>query len=169
VFLEPIALYHTRDLHEPADGAWLEPYVAPHGWREAHANIGRGRTHLDGTDLTLVTFGNGLYMSLRMARVLEREHGIHCRVLDLRWLSPLPELDLLREANATGRVLIVDETRKSGSVAEGLCAALIDAGFAGKVARVNSEDSFVPLGGAALAVLLSEQAVLSAAVRLVTR
>jgi 2-oxoisovalerate dehydrogenase E1 component len=169
VFLEPIALYHTRDLHEPGDDAWLQPYVAPHGWREAHASIGRGRTHLDGTDLTLVTFGNGLHMSLRVARALERDHGIHCRVLDLRWLAPVPEQDLLHEAQVTGRVLIVDETRKSGSVAEGLCAALIDAGFEGRVARVNSEDSFVPLGDAALAVLLSEQAVLAAALRLVKR
>ncbi len=25
VFLEPIALYHTRDLYEPGDGGWLCP------------------------------------------------------------------------------------------------------------------------------------------------
>ncbi len=29
VFLEPIALYHTRDLHEPGDGGWLAPYAPP--------------------------------------------------------------------------------------------------------------------------------------------
>ena len=29
VFLEPIALYHTRDLYEPGDGGWLSPYAAP--------------------------------------------------------------------------------------------------------------------------------------------
>ena len=159
VFLEPIALYHTRDLHQEGDGEWLAPYPAP----DAHVAIGRGRTHLDGRDLTLVTFANGLYMSLRVARRLEREHNLRCRVLDLRWLSPLPIEDLLREANATGNVLIVDETRKSGSVSEGVCAALIDAGYTGKLRRVNSLDSFVPLGNAALDVLLSEQTVLEAA------
>ena len=168
VFLEPIALYHTRDLHEPEDGGWLVPYVAPTGWDETHARIGQGRSYFEGTDLTLVTFANGLYMSLRAARVLAREHGVHCRVLDLRWLSPLPEADLLREANASGRVLIVDETRKSGSVSEAVCAALVDARFAGEVVRVNSEDSFVPLGDAALTVLLSEQTIVAAALRLVS-
>ena len=168
VFLEPIALYHTRDLHDEGDAGWLAPYPAPESWHDNHAAIGRGRTHLDGGDLTLVSYGNGLYMSLRAARRLERQHGIACRVLDLRWLSPLPIDDLLREANATGHVLIVDETRRSGSVSEGVCAALIDAGYAGKIARVNSRDSFVPLGNAAWEVLLSEATILEAARSLVS-
>jgi len=163
VFVEPIALYHTRDLYAEGDGEWLAAYPAP----DAHAPMGRGRTHLDGGDLTLVTFGNGLYMSLRVARRLEREHAIRCRVLDLRWLSPLPLEDLLREANATGNLLIVDETRQSGSVSEGVCAALIDAGYGGQLRRVNSLDSFVPLGNAAFEVLLSEQTILNAALGMV--
>jgi 2-oxoisovalerate dehydrogenase E1 component len=162
-FLEPIALYHTRDLYEEGDGAWLSRYVAPSAWSETHVAIGEGRTYLEGDDLTLVTFGNGLHMSLRVARRLQREFGIRCRVLDLRWLAPLPSADLLREANATGNVLVVDETRKTGSVAEGVFAALIDAGFSGKLARVNSHDSFVPLGNAAFEVLLSEDTIISAA------
>jgi 2-oxoisovalerate dehydrogenase E1 component len=163
VFLEPIALYHTRDLHTEGDAGWLSAYSAPELWPECHVPLGRGRTHLDGNDLTLVSFANGLYMSLRVARRLEREHGIRCRVLDLRWLAPLPREDLLREANATGNVLVVDETRKTGSVAEGVFAALLDAGFSGKLARVNSHDSFVPLGNAAFEVLLSEDTILRAA------
>jgi 2-oxoisovalerate dehydrogenase E1 component len=163
VFLEPIALYHTRDLYAEGDGEWLASYPAP----DTHVPIGRGRTHLDGGDLTLVTFANGLYMSLRVARRLEREHAIRCRILDLRWLSPLPAEDLLREANATGKVLIVDETRQSGSPSEGVYAALLDAGYSGQLRRVNSHDSFVPLGNAALDVLLSEQTILNAALGMV--
>jgi 2-oxoisovalerate dehydrogenase E1 component len=168
VFLEPIALYHTRDLYEEGDGGWLAPYAAPEAWSDVHAPIGRGRTHLDGRDLLLVTFGNGLYMSLRVARRLERV-GIRCRVLDLRWLAPLPIDDLLREADATGRVLVVDETRRTGGVSEGVFAALIDAGWTGKMARVASHDSFIPLGDAALKVLLDETTIEQAARRLVDR
>lgn len=163
-FLEPIALYHTRDLYDDGDAGWLADYPA----QETHVAIGRARTHGEGGHLTLVTFANGLYMSLRVARKLAEAHQIHCRVLDLRWLAPLPLEDLLREANATGHVLVVDETRKSGSVGEGICASLVDAGYAGRVARVNSHDSFVPLGGAARAVLLSEQTILEAALCLVS-
>jgi 2-oxoisovalerate dehydrogenase E1 component len=164
VLLEPIALYHTRDLHEEGDGGWLAPYPDP----AAHVPLGSARTYGNGTDLTLVTFGNGLYMSLRVARRLAAT-GIGCRVLDLRWLAPLPVDDLLREARASGRVLAVDETRRSGGVAEGVLAALVDAGFEGLMARVASEDSFVPLGDAAKHVLLAEATIEKAATELARR
>jgi 2-oxoisovalerate dehydrogenase E1 component len=152
VFLEPIALYHRRDLYEDGDEQWLAPYA------DEPVPIGRGRTYGDGTELTIVTFGNGVPMSLRVAA---RVPGI--RVLDLRWLAPLPVEDLLREANITGRVLVADETRRSGGVSEGILAALIDHGYAGRLARVTSYDSYVPLGAAAHEVLLSEQTIEKAA------
>ena len=83
--------------------------------------------------------------------------------MDLRWLAPLPAADILAEAAMTGRVLIADETRRTGGVSEAVVTALADGGFGGRVARVTSEDSFIPLGDAAASVLLSEQAIESAA------
>jgi 2-oxoisovalerate dehydrogenase E1 component len=167
VFLEPIALYHTRDLHAAGDGGWRAPYEPPQQWAAGHVPVGQGRTHGTGTDLTIVTFGNGLRLSLRAAARLAGE-GIGCRVLDLRWLAPLPDADILREAGLTGRVLIADETRRTGGISEGVLAILADAGFGGRVARVTSEDSFVPIGDAAGAVLLSQRQI-EAAARKLTR
>ncbi|MFG1699400.1 thiamine pyrophosphate-dependent enzyme [Nonomuraea sp. NPDC049309] len=165
VFLEPIALYHTRDLFEDGDGGWLAPYAPPSRWAETHVPIGKARSYGDGRDLTIVTFGNGVRMSLRAAVRLTQE-GYGCRVLDLRWLAPLPIDDLLRSAELTGSVLIADETRHSGGVSEGIIAELLDAGFTGKVARVTSADSFIPLGPAADHVLLSEEEIEQAARKL---
>lgn len=160
VFLEPIALYHTRDLHDEGDEGWL----APDGG--GHVPRGRARTHGDGTDLTIVTWANGLRMSLRVAARLAAD-GIGARVVDLRWLAPLPVADVLREARATGRVLVVDETRRTGGVSEGVLAALVDAGYEGRVARVAAVDSVIPLGDAARLVLVSEDDIASAARKLV--
>jgi 2-oxoisovalerate dehydrogenase E1 component len=162
VFLEPIALYHERDLHEPGDGGWLAGYRPPPEWPLDHAPVGRARLHAAGSDLTIVTFGNGLRLSLRAAATLAAD-GIGCRVLDLRWLAPLPADDLLHEAAATGAVLVADETRRSGGISEGVVTTLIDGGFRGSIARVTSEDSFVPLGEAASTVLLSQRAIEAAA------
>ena len=162
VFLEPIALYHERDLHAAGDGGWLADYAPPVEWSDNHAPVGSARVHGSGTDLTIMTFGNGLRLSLRAAANLSRD-GIGCRVLDLRWLAPLPIGDMVREATATGAVLVADETRRSGGVSEGVLAALIDAGFNGPLGRVTSEDSFIPLGEAARTVLLSQSAIETAA------
>ena len=131
-----------------------------------HAPIGTGRVHGEGTDITMVTAGNGVYLSRRVARRLAAD-GIGARVLDLRWLAPLPVADLVREATATGRVLVVDETRRSGGVSEGVVTALVDHGYSGALARVTSEDSFIPLGDAARHVLLSEATIEAAARKLV--
>lgn len=160
IFMEPIALYHTRDLYDDGDEQWLATYP------EAGVPVGRARTYGEGTDLTILTFANGLRMSLRVARRLEAR-GIRARVVDLRWLAPLPVADMLREANASGRTLIVDETRHAGGVGEGVLAALLENGYTGDVDRVASADSFIPLGDAALEVLLSEETIEAAAVKLV--
>jgi 2-oxoisovalerate dehydrogenase E1 component len=162
VFLEPIALYHARDLLADGDELW----TSERG-RE-HVPVAAARTHLDGRDLTIVTWANGLPMSLRVGRQL-LERGIDARVVDLRWLAPLPLDDLVREATATGRTLVVDETRRTGGVGEGIVAELVARGYDGRLARVASKDSFIPLGDAARHVLVSEDEIEAAAVRLVGR
>ncbi|QOC95239.1 thiamine pyrophosphate-dependent enzyme [Micromonospora craniellae] len=170
VFLEPIALYHTRDLYTDGDGEWLAAYAEPGAWAGGHVPVGRARVYGVGSagDVTIITFGNGVRMSLRAASALADE-GLGTRVVDLRWLAPLPVADLIREATATGRVLVVDETRRSGGVGEGVLAALVDAGYVGAARRVAAVDSFVPLGPAARQVLVSEEAITQGARTLLAR
>ncbi len=133
-----------------------------------HVPIGASRTYGEGSDLTIVTWANGLAMALRVAARLRRDADLDARVVDLRWLAPLPMDDVVDAARATGRVLVVDETRHSGGVGEAIVAGLIDRGFDGRIARVASADSFVPLGDAARLVLLGEDEIAAAALRLVT-
>jgi 2-oxoisovalerate dehydrogenase E1 component len=162
VVVEPIALYHERDLAVPGDGGWTATYAAPDRWSAEHIPIGRARTWGAGRDLTIATFGNGLRMALRVAIGL-RDEGIGVRVVDLRWLAPLPVDDVLREGRVTGRLLVVDETRATGGISEGLITGLLEAGYDGRLARIAADDSFVPLGDAAALVLVSEQDVEDAA------
>ncbi|MFB6392339.1 thiamine pyrophosphate-dependent enzyme [Polymorphospora lycopeni] len=168
VFLEPIALYHERDLHTEGDGGWLAPYTPPDGWAAAERPLDRVRTVRDGDDLVLVTYGNGVRMSLRVAETLRRD-GIGARVVDLQWLSPLPAGSLLDAVAGVPHTLVVDEGRASGGVAEAVVTALVDARYAGTVGRVTSLDSYVPLGPATAHVLLQEAGVLAAARDLVRR
>ncbi len=163
VFLEPIALYHTRDLHDPGDERWMAPYAAPARWGREHVPIGSPAVARDGDDVLVVTWANGLYLSLRVAERLATD-GIDCRVLDLRWLAPLPIEEVARHARAVGRVVVVDETRRSGGVGEAVVAGLVAEGFTEPIRRVAAADSFIPLGDAARLVLVSEDDI-EAAIR----
>lgn len=166
LYLEPIALYMTRDLYADGDGEWAAPYPS----HDVHVPIGKGKTYGDGGDLTIVSWANGLWLSLRAARQLEKEHGIRCRVLDLRWVNPLPVQDIVREARATGNVLVVDECRPTGGLSEAIFTALIDAGAGDtRMRRVVGRDVYIPLGAAANLVLVQEKDVVEGALALLGR
>ena len=165
VFLEPIALYNSRDLFSAGDGELLADYdPAP-----AHVAVGAARLYGEGRDLLLVSFANGVGMSRRAARRLHDDDGVACQVLDLRWLAPLPIGDLLAAAGTVDKLLIVDETRASGGVSEGVIAALVEGGYRGAIRRVVSRDSFIPLGDAAAHVLVGEAEIVTAARALVAK
>ncbi len=162
-FMEPIALYMAKDLHEPKDGGWVFPYPAP----GEHVPLGEPR-HYGPTaaELLIITFGNGVPMSLRAARRLTDATGAEAAVFDLRWLKPLNRRRIVEAARAAGRVLIVDEGRRTGGIAEELFTLLDEeAGADLPKARVTGADSYIPLADAANLVLLSEDDIVAAARR----
>jgi len=164
VFLEPIALYMTKDLHAPGDGQWLFPYPAP----DQALVLGEGRVYApEASDLVIFTYGNGVPMSLRAARAIEQQLGWQVRVVDLRWLVPLNAGFIAGQAADAQRVLVVDEGRHSAGVGEGVFTALVEAGLGHlPIQRVCGADTYTPLAGAALCVLPSDNAVLNAALAL---
>ena len=165
VFMEPIALYMTKDLHDEKDGAWTFEYPPPH----ESLPLGQTKTWTTGSDVTILSYANGLWMSLRVAKRLEQQHGIQCRVVDLRWLHPLPVEEIVNAAKATGKVVVVDECRRSGGIADTIVAEIVDAAPETQVSRVMGIDTFIPLGDAANLVLVQESDIESAVVDMMKR
>lgn len=157
VFLEPIALYPMRDLHEAGDGAWMCHYPAP----DERIALGEVGIHGAGKDLAIVTYGNGHLLS-RQAEPVLRKAGIDLRIIDLRWLAPLPEEALLEATKGCSRILIVDECRRTGGQAEGLMALFAERSDL-PIARVTAEDSFIATGPAYGATLPSRDGIVAAA------
>ncbi|MDQ7071542.1 MAG: thiamine pyrophosphate-dependent enzyme [Rhodobacterales bacterium] len=154
VMIEPIALYPVRDLHDEGDGGWMRMYpeadeIAP------LADVGVSGT---GQDLAIVTYGNGVFLAQQAARLLDAE----VRIIDLRWLAPLPEAALTTALNGCKHVLIVDECRKTGSQSEALMA-LFSETLEVPFARVTAQDSFIATGPAYGATLPSRDGILRAA------
>jgi 2-oxoisovalerate dehydrogenase E1 component len=163
VFLEPIALYPQRDRLAPGDGGWLRRYPPP-GARLGLGSIG---VHGDGRDVALVSYGNGRLLSEQSAADLAAA-GIAARVIDLRWLAPLPFEALAAALDGAAHVLVVDECRRSGGPSEALMCWLAEQGI-GPAARVTAEDSFIATGPAYAATLPSRAGIVAAARALVRR
>jgi 2-oxoisovalerate dehydrogenase E1 component len=163
-FLEPIALYMAKDLHEAGDGAWLTAYPPP----DAAMPLGEGRVYPPesgtGEDLVIFSFGNGIPMSLRAAREIARAQGWSVRVVDLRWLQPLNADFIAAQARTASRIIVVDEGRRSAGVGEGVITAIVEAGLgATPLVRVVGADTYTPLAGAAFLVIPSEADIVAAA------
>jgi len=161
VFLEPIALYMTKDLYEAGDGQWLTSYPPP----EQAMALGEGRIYGEGADdLVVFTYGNGVPMSLRAAREIGKKLGWKVRTVDLRWLVPLNEPFIAEQAKSAKRILVVDEGRHSAGVGEGVITAIVEGGQGSKpLRRVVGADTYTPLAGAAFLVLPGEADIVAAA------
>jgi 2-oxoisovalerate dehydrogenase E1 component len=162
VFLEPIALYHERDLL-PGDAKLASAYPPP-GYAIEYGQVGVYGG--EAKDLTIATYGNGVRIGRRAALTLAREHGIAARVVDLRWLAPLPYEAVLEHARATRRLLFVDECRRAGNAGEAVLAEIGRSDRSVAIDLVTAHDSYVPLGDAAMLILPSERDVIDAALGL---
>jgi 2-oxoisovalerate dehydrogenase E1 component len=161
VFIEPIALYPMRDLFNENDGRWMQTYPAP------GTSIPLDEVGVSGTGpLAILTYGNGTYLSQQAANTL-KFLGIESRVIDIRWLAPLPVDGIINALKGAKKVLVVDECRRSGNLSEGLMTLLHEHGDL-PATRLAAEDSFIATGPAYAATMPSCESIALAATKLWT-
>jgi 2-oxoisovalerate dehydrogenase E1 component len=133
VFLEPKALYNDPKAATPIPDNFEVPF-------------GKARIRKEGSDITILTYGNTTHMSVEAAHKLS-EDGIDIEVIDLRSLVPLDKETILESVKKTGKVLIVHEDKVFSGFGGELSAIITDEAFEfldGPIKRVGS--TFTPVG-----------------------
>lgn len=133
MFMEPKALYQ-------------DPVAATVIPDDFEVPFGKARVRREGSDLTLLTYGNTTHLSLKAAAKLA-EDGINVEVIDLRSLVPLDEEAILKSVKKTNRVLIVHEDKIHGGFGGELSAIITEKAFEhldAPIKRVGSP--FTPVG-----------------------
>jgi 2-oxoisovalerate dehydrogenase E1 component len=164
VFIEPIALYMTKDLYEPKDNKWTFKY--PHPSEEI--SLGNFKLYGRGKSLTIITYGNGLYLSLQVQKLIEEKFSKKIKVIDLRWLSDINYSKLVKETNTCKKILIVDECREKGSYGEGIFYELhkrINNNV--KIKLHAAKDSFISLGESATVTLPSKESIMREVIKFI--
>jgi pyruvate dehydrogenase E1 component beta subunit len=127
VFMEPIRLYRMGRQEVPPDA-----YVVP---------IGSARVAREGTDVTVVTWGNMVALAEKTAEALKGEVSVE--ILDLRSLFPLDREAIWRSVNKTGRAVVLQEAPLTAGLAGEISALIQDGAFwslKAPVARVAGPD-----------------------------
>jgi pyruvate/2-oxoglutarate/acetoin dehydrogenase E1 component len=109
--------------------------------------LGRARTHREGGDLTIVTYGMMVHESQKAAERLAAELDIDVEILDLRTLLPLDEDAIVASVKKTNRVLIVHEDTRTGGIAGEIAMRISEKAFEwldAPVLRVTAIDTPVP-------------------------
>ncbi|NDE16441.1 MFS transporter [bacterium] len=184
MFVEPIALYMTRDLNVEGDKIWSSEYPAPdeeiavgefgvykswtsNGKRNEKGTEKGAEKVKETADLVILTYGNGYFYSRQATDVLASDHGKKVKVIDLRWIAPVDMDKIVKEIGAARKVLVVEECRKTGSLSEYLVSALVEKMDAlPKIKVVAADDCFIPLGKAAAAGLPKKEEILAGALAL---
>jgi 2-oxoisovalerate dehydrogenase E1 component beta subunit len=85
--------------------------------------IGKADVKREGSDVTIITYGLCVHFALQAAEKLSEE-GIDAHILDLRTVYPLDKDAIIEAAKKTGKVLLITEDNKEGSII-GEVAAII--------------------------------------------
>lgn len=131
--------------------------------------FGKARQIGEGTDVTLVAWSAAVQLCER-AVARARSEGIDCRILDLRTLVPLDVNSLVTAAEATGRVVVVQEAPLSAGFGAEVVATIQSEAFyslEAPIQRVAAPDTPYPLAGIEEHYIPNEARVLAAIRRVV--
>ena len=121
----------------------------------------------NGKALTIITYGNGLYLSIQAKKEIEKKINKKIQIIDLCWLSDVNFEEIIKSIGSCKKVLIVDECRRTGCHGEHILAQL--SSIMSNETRVilhAAEDCFIPIGEAAKITLPSKNSIIKQAISL---
>ena len=115
IFLEPKILYRAAVEQVPT-----EPYEIP---------LSTAETVKEGRDLTIVSYGQPLYLCSSAIAAAEKDFGISVELLDLRTIYPWDRETVIKSAQKTGRALVVHESMINAGVGAEVAASIQEGAF----------------------------------------
>lgn len=134
LFLEPKALYNSVDAASVVPDDFEVPF-------------GKARIRREGSDLSIITYGNTTHLCLKAADRLAKEHGWNVEVIDIRSLIPLDKETIFASVQKTSKVLVVHEDKVFSGFGAELAATIGTEMFRyldAPIQRVGS--TFTPVG-----------------------
>jgi 2-oxoisovalerate dehydrogenase E1 component beta subunit len=109
--------------------------------------IGEARTHREGDDVSVITWGAMVYTADEAAKRLEAEEGLSVEIIDLRSVQPWDREAVLRSVEKTSKALVLHEDTRTGGFGAEIAATIAEDGFENldaPVKRIAAPDTPVP-------------------------
>jgi pyruvate/2-oxoglutarate/acetoin dehydrogenase E1 component len=106
--------------------------------------IGKARTHQEGEDVTVITWGAMVYTAAEAAKQLD---DVSVEIIDLRTILPWDKQAVLESARKTSKVLVLHEDTRTGGFGAEIAATIAEEAFEdldAPLKRITAPDSPVP-------------------------
>jgi pyruvate dehydrogenase E1 component beta subunit len=137
LFIEPVPLYTSPKVRGEVPD---EDYTVP---------IGESDIKREGSDVTIVTYGEGLHVSLEAADMLAKE-GVEAEIIDLRSLQPLDLSLALESFKKTFKAVVVEFGHQTYGIGAEIVAQVQEKAFDyldAPIKRVAQADVPAPYSG----------------------
>src|SRR5205085_7714935 len=134
----PILYFEHKHLYRRIKGEVPEErYTTP---------IGKARTHREGDDVSVITWGAMIYTASEAADELEKD-GVSVEIVDLRSILPWDKEAVLASVRKTSKVIVLHEDTHTGGFGAEIAATIAEEAFEDLDApprRVTAPDTPVP-------------------------
>ena len=134
----PVLFFEHKHLYRRIKGEVPEErYTVP---------LGKARTHREGDDVTVVTWGAMVYTASEAAERLDSD-GVSVEIVDLRTVMPWDKLAVLESVRKTSKVLVLHEDTRTGGFGAEIVATIAEEAFEhldAPVKRITAPDTPVP-------------------------
>jgi 2-oxoisovalerate dehydrogenase E1 component beta subunit len=134
----PVLFFEHKHLYRRIKGEVPEErYTVP---------IGKARTHLEGDDVSVITWGAMVYTAEEAAKQLDAD-GVSVEIVDLRSVMPWDKASVLASARKTSKVLVLHEDTRTGGFGAEIAATIAEEAFEdldAPVKRIAAPDTPVP-------------------------
>jgi len=159
---DPVIFLENKMLYDETGEVPDRSYTVP---------FGEARVLREGKDATIIALGRMVGRAEAAAATLAAE-GIRVSVIDPRTTSPLDRDTILEFAEATGRVVVVDEANPRCGMAADIAALIVEDAFdalKAPILKVTPPHTPVPYAPALEDIYLPDAARIAAAVRRVVK
>jgi 2-oxoisovalerate dehydrogenase E1 component beta subunit len=135
----PVLFFEHKHLYRRIKGEVPdERYTVP---------IGKARTHREGDDVSVITWGAMVYTADEAAKQLEEEDDLSVEIVDLRSVMPWDKAAVLESARKTSKVLVLHEDTRTGGFGAEIAASIAEEAFEdldAPIKRIAAPDAPVP-------------------------
>lgn len=108
--------------------------------------VGKAVMMNEGTDVTIIACGSCVYQAIQAANILEYDHKISARVLNMHTLKPIDREAIIKAVKDTRRIVTVEDHTVIGGLGSAVSEVVVESGLACAFKKLGLQDEFSAIG-----------------------